>query len=265
VRENRINDARDITSEIIQGYGALLRSQIESGTISVTSAQNTLSSINVILEWMRRDKKCWQSPSQTVGNRSTVRLMAPRWLDRSLIAQITQKLLKSGNPYATRLTAMIGIGRELGLRWKETALLDARTAVAQALDDGTIRVLRGTKGGVERTVPCSSSLKLDSLRYAAAIQGPGENLIPPNTSFASFAQSASRLWHTNEGERFHDLRVAYACERYQEITGYPPPILNAGYMVAERDADMAVRLEISRELGHDRSDVLSHYIGGRSL
>lgn len=60
---------------------------------------------------------------------------------------------------------------------------------------------------------------------------------------------------------FHELRAAYACERYQEIMGTHAPVF--GSPVENREADYEARLTIANELGHGRIDVVSEYIGGR--
>lgn len=59
---------------------------------------------------------------------------------------------------------------------------------------------------------------------------------------------------------YHDQRAAYACDRYQVITGQPAPVCGGG--IPDREADMAARYQISEELGHGRADVASSYIGG---
>jgi hypothetical protein len=59
---------------------------------------------------------------------------------------------------------------------------------------------------------------------------------------------------------FHDLRAAYACDRYQALTGHPAPVV-AGERAAAKGDDMAAREVLSAELGHGRVDVVSAYVG----
>ncbi len=59
---------------------------------------------------------------------------------------------------------------------------------------------------------------------------------------------------------FHDLRVAYACERYEALTGTPAPVV-AGERVADRESDRAARVIIARELGHGRVEIVAAYCG----
>ncbi len=58
----------------------------------------------------------------------------------------------------------------------------------------------------------------------------------------------------------NDLRAAYACERYAELTGHPAPVV-AGHRSATREEDRAARTVIAQELGHGRIDVLGAYVG----
>ncbi|MNE77222.1 hypothetical protein D3C80_1735210 [compost metagenome] len=63
---------------------------------------------------------------------------------------------------------------------------------------------------------------------------------------------------------FHELRAAYACERYKQITHQPAPINGGNCYQLDQDLDQKARARISYELGHGRIDVVSAYIGGRA-
>ena len=60
--------------------------------------------------------------------------------------------------------------------------------------------------------------------------------------------------------KFHDLRAAYACRRYKELTGYPAPIISG--KIIDKEKDLIAREQISKELGHNRISVVSAYVGG---
>ena len=70
---------------------------------------------------------------------------------------------------------------------------------------------------------------------------------------------ARELLHAHGLKGFHDLRAAYACERYQQLTGQPAPV-NGG-RCADRTLDRKRAQQISHELGHNRIDVVAAYIG----
>ena len=57
-----IKDARMVTHEVISTYGTYLAGQVGSGAMAVAYAQNLLSSVNVVLETMRGDRKLRISP-----------------------------------------------------------------------------------------------------------------------------------------------------------------------------------------------------------
>jgi len=63
---------------------------------------------------------------------------------------------------------------------------------------------------------------------------------------------------------FHELRAAYACERYEQITQHRAPINGGQCYLVDRNLDRDARRQISYELGHGRIDVIGAYIGGRA-
>lgn len=69
--------------------------------------------------------------------------------------------------------------------------------------------------------------------------------------------------HTHDLKGFHELRAAYACERYEQITQHQAPINGGRCYEIDRCLDRDARTQISYELGHGRIDVVAAYIGGR--
>lgn len=61
---------------------------------------------------------------------------------------------------------------------------------------------------------------------------------------------------------YHELRAAWACERYLQETGCPAPVMK-GCQLYDPAVDAEARRIIARELGHDRTDVVAEYIGAR--
>lgn len=61
---------------------------------------------------------------------------------------------------------------------------------------------------------------------------------------------------------FHELRAAFACERYEHLTHHKAPIKGGQCYRADRSLDQLARRQISYELGHNRIDVVSSYVGG---
>ena len=105
---------------------------------------------------------------------------------------------------------------------------------------------------------------MHTLERAADRQGAAPNLIPTDQAYRQWRDHAYHVWqraaslHSLRG--FHDLRAAYACERYLEIAGCAAPAV-AGHRSASKEEDTAARSTIAQELGHGRTDVLAAYVG----
>lgn len=92
------------------------------------------------------------------------------------------------------------------------------------------------------------------------------NLIAPDESYLNVLQEivrpARETLHAHNLKGFHELRAAYACERYEQITQHRAPINGGKCCQIDRRLDRAARRQISYELGHGRIDVVAAYIGG---
>ena len=263
--ECNIKDARDIKRDAIAKYGDYLKQQVESKGMEVAYAQNLLSSVNTILSTMRKDTNLAVSPAHWAGQRTHVRTHIPNSLKRD---ELTQALciLESKKDHLLLLVA--SFCREFGLRFKEASLLNARTALRQAKTHNQINITEGTKGGrgkrADRWVPVTKEgLKL--LQTAQKLQSNNKNLIPERYNYAQWRDHANSQWRLatrNTSIRgFHDLRAAYACERYHQITGRPAPVLTDNKRTADKELDQKARMIIALALGHGRSQVLQSYIG----
>lgn len=260
-----VKDARDVTQQLLDTYAKELSSKVAAGEMKPSYAQNLVSSANTTLSALREDSAISVRPS-VVGARSTVRADAPGGVDRAAVGRAADALRAAGHE---RAASVIELARDLGLRQKEAALLDARDALDQARRTGKCNITEGTKGGrgreVDRLVPVSNNA-LATLERAAAVQDAGRNLIPENHSWAQFSAHVKGVALPalrNEGlGTIHDLRAAYACQRYAERTGHQAPVIE-GRRTATRDDDRKARQVITEELGHGRIDVVSEYVGGR--
>ncbi|CRM20124.1 hypothetical protein [Pseudomonas sp. 44 R 15] len=102
---------------------------------------------------------------------------------------------------------------------------------------GRINIQEGTKGGrlgapAPRWIMVNDHIR-DALAFAHHFSPDGSrNLLAPHESYLDFIQGTVRhardILHTHELKGFHDLRAAYACERYEQITQYPAPINGGG-------------------------------------
>ncbi|MEN1649068.1 integrase, partial [Pseudomonas aeruginosa] len=79
-----------------------------------------------------------------------------------------------------------------------------------------------------RWIPADSHVR-DALKFARQISPAGSrNLIAPNESYLNVLQEiispARGILHAHNLKGFHELRAAYACERYEQITQHRAPI-----------------------------------------
>ncbi len=151
--------------------------------------------------------------------------------------------------------------REFGLRREEAMKFQPSYA-----DRGDHLALKAswTKGGKAREIPIRTASQREVLDRAHKLAGRG-SLIPPNRSYVQHLKIYER--HTvNAGlHKMHGLRHAYAQSRYEELIGRPAPA--AGGATAkelspgQRNQDREVRFIISRELGHEREQITTVYLG----
>ena len=121
-----------------------------------------------------------------------------------------------------------------------------------------------TKGGKARTIPIRTPEQREVLDRAHKLAGKG-SLIPGSRNY----KQQVRIYdgHTLRAglSKMHGLRHAYAQQRYEELTGWRSPAAGGPPSISlahgQRDRDREVRLIISRELGHERRQVISVYLG----
>lgn len=251
-----------ITPQLVQEYGRGLADQVTAGKMSPAYAQNMVSAVNTVMHQVRE----WKSVSPTkdcqIATRSHVRDTPPHGIERGHLDRALDALRDAGQ---SRGAAVAELTRELGLRSKEASLLDVGKALKEAENRAAVTISKGTKGGRTREVPITSPSQISALSRAASAQGDGRALIPPGQNWQQWREGGLRdtreavQEHTGGG--LHDLRAAYACNRYETLTGTTAPVM--GGQIQDRDADKTAREQISNELGHDRIEVVAAYVGGR--
>ena len=261
-KENGVGRMERISPELVQQYGRELAQKVQSKQISASYAQNLVSSVNTV---MHLTPKSWQSVSPTrdcgIAERSLVR-DTPVLTEREPFNAALSALRASGN---FRGAAVAELARELGLRSKEAALLNAHSALKEAQNKGYITITDGTKGGRSREVPILHEKQLEALKNASHAQENARAVMPADKNWAQYRnelQNVREVLKENGFAGLHDLRSAYAADRYEQLTGQVAPINNGG-LITDKAADYAAREQITAELGHGRIDVVSAYIGGR--
>lgn len=261
-KEQGIGRMERITPELVQSYGRELAEKVESKQISASYAQNLVSSVNTV---MHLTPKEWESVSPTrecgIAERSLVRT-EPVLTAREPLSVALHALREAGD---YRGAAVAELAREFGLRSKEAALFNAHAALREAQTKGFISVVDGTKGGRAREVPVLHERQLEALKNASTAQENARAVMPAEKNWAQYRNELQSVRETLQQNGFaglHDLRSAYAADRYEQLTGQPAPINNGG-LITDKAADYAAREQITSELGHGRIDVVSAYVGGR--
>ncbi|SMF31795.1 MULTISPECIES: integrase domain-containing protein [unclassified Pseudomonas] len=267
-----INDARQIDRQTLLDYVSHLRNQVEQGALAIATAQNQLSSVNRTLAALRGDEYVKvPNPSKALGMRRTsVRCSVPQGQDREQVKRIVDVLCEHQQP---RAAAIVQLARTTGMRMRETILADLPRLQREAEQFGRINIQDGTKGGrsgasAPRWIMVDEHIR-DALRFADQVSPDGSrNLLAPNESYLYFQRRIVRpardILHQHNLNGFHELRAAYACERYEQITHHPASINGGHCYHLDRRLDQDARVRISYELGHGRIDVVSAYIGGRA-
>ena len=265
------NDARRIDRQTLLEYAGYLRQQVEQGAIGIATAQNRLSSVNRTMAALRGDQYVKvPRPSKALGTqRSTVRTRNPQGQDHEQVIRLVEAL-REKHP---RAAAIAQLARATGMRLREAILADLPRLKREAEHGDKINIQDGTKGGrggatAPRWITMDDHIR-EALRYAEQVSPDGSrNLLAPNESYLDFQREivlpARDILHTHNLKGFHELRAAYACERYEQITQHPAPINGGSCYQLDRHLDQEARAQISYELGHGRIDVVSAYIGGRA-
>ena len=267
----RLNDARQVDRDILMRYATYVREQVDQGNVGIATAQNRLSSVNRTMAALRGDQYVKiPSPSKALGlQRSSVRSDAPQGQDRAQVRLIVQALSERQQ---SRVRAIVLLARETGMRLREAILADLPRLQREAQRLGKINIQDGTKGGrsgalAPRWITVTDQVR-DALDKASETSPKGSrNLLAPDESYKVFIQTVVRpareILHEQGLKGFHELRAAYACERYEQLTGFPAPVNGGRGHREDRELDQRARQQISHELGHNRIDVVSAYIGGR--
>jgi len=246
-------------------YGAELAGKVRSGEMEASTAQNYVSAVNTVLGIARGNRALYVSPTADcrIDKRTGIAT------SNKAISEAEHRQLQESLP--ERLGAILEIQSQFGMRFKESALLDARVALKTALADGGIRIIDGTKGGRPRTVPIAKAEQVDALVKAVAIQD-GRSMVPRASRYADFQRACYR-----EFSNWHGERHAYAQARYEALVGAPCPVVagikhgkahhgflaeHLGMTVTQAKAwDIENRKIIAEELGHGRIGITNSYLG----
>lgn len=264
-----IKDMRKLEVSHLMQYADHLKDRFEAGEISASTAQNYLSAVNRVMEIARGDNKLRVDPVKEGGlpKRHGISLE-----DKSITQERHNIALAQA---CERTGVLLNLQRELGLRFEESAKLNAGKALAQAQSEGRVEIRDGTKGGRPRSVPILQQSQIKALEDAKKIQD-GRSMIPADQSYKEFRQNSYKE-AAKLGINYHGERRTYAQGRYEKLSGVKCPVragvkhgkVHHEYIAREKNIsietakslDREVRMQIARELGHGRVDVTNAYLG----
>lgn len=271
--EHKIDDARNITNAIFYEYAAYLKLLLAEEEISIDTATNRISSVNVVLAIMREDQKVRiDKISCALGeNRCYIRRSIPDGMDFLQVKELHNQLIAAGFP---RSAAIIMLARTTGMRLRECILADTPRLIREAAH-GQINVQDGCKGGrsgafAPRWISVTDEI-LYALKYARKVTPvSSRNLLAADETYIQFLRrevNASRpIIKLFDIKGYHELRAAFACDRYKELVGLLAPVFSRPDTTDKPDREKvrAARQVISRELGHERLEVSNAYVGSET-
>jgi len=133
-------------------------------------------------------------------------------------------------------------------------------------DKGEFIIMKGswTKGGKQREIPVLSKYQREILEKAHRLAGRG-SLIPSDRNYIQQLKIYERHTASAGLSKMHGLRHTYAQQRYLMLTGVDSPaaggLKNSELTKEQKLADTEARLIVSKELGHEREQVTTVYLG----
>ena len=187
-----------------------------------------------------------------IGKRSQVARESKAWeLKEAHPAKVTDEYVR----LSLRLQAAFGLRREEAIKFSPN----------YAIKDDHIKLKpTWTKGGRARTVPILNDGQrqlLEDIRKLAK----GGALIPPKKNYVKQLHRYERQVRDAGIKNPHGLRHAYAQRRYEELTGWKPPVAGGPASNSltndQRARDEGARKTIAEELGHGREEISATYLG----
>lgn len=246
-------------------FAAHVRVCVELGIWSQKYGVSLITAVNRLMYALHGNERIWISPAETLGRRTQVRCEVPDGMDLTQVEAALAAMRQAG---CKRAAAVLELASTFGVRVREACLADLDEWQHQARSKGHINVQIGTKGRrtADRLIKVNPD-KMGVLERALAARPKGSrNLVYHSGCYLDLVGgeiAEGRAILKEHGiKNYRENRAAFACRRYRELTGFDAPTLTGG-VVAPDEVDLRARRIISVELGHDRTDVLVSYIGGR--
>jgi len=243
-----VKGLKKIDSQVIEAYVATLKDRVEANELSRHTAESYISALNRIIEYTNTHlNKNLETVSQKEANltRGSFQYVNRAVSENTHNAFLSFLLEKSDDIRTQALQHSVMLQREFGLRMRESLAIKRET-IEQALRTNTLYLTArdGTKNGRSRDIPVRTIEQKELLKSIASFQQENNlKSLAPTTHLKqqySFAKNMQDSFNKSNNDYFHyhGERHAYAQQRIEEG---------------------ASKIEVSRELGHNRQEVTKTY------
>lgn len=175
-----------------------------------------------------------------------------------------EALARIDGPYAERMRLSLLLMRFFGMRRAEGIKFAPSYAIRRDGDQITSLHMKASwcKGGRARVIPVVTDHQREILEACERLVGSG-SMIPPELTYKEYLSKFEYRTRAAGIDRKHSFRHAYAQRLYEDVSGLPSPH-NGGVRPEteeEKERDHAARMEVSLQLGHNRLDVSTSYVG----
>ena len=242
-----VKGLKQIDSQVIEAYVATLQDRVQEGSLSRHTAETYVSALNRIIEYTNTHlNKNLETVSQKEAQLSRGSF---EYVDRSISKDTHEAFLsflnQNNDIKAQALSHSVELQREFGLRLRESLAIKQET-IQQALKSGYLHLTGqdGTKNSRTRDIPVRTEAQKELLKSILDFQKENNlKSLAPTTHLReqySFAKNMQDSFNKSDSDyfHFHGERHAYAQQRIEEG---------------------ASKIEVSRELGHNRQEVTRTY------
>jgi len=253
-RQLREAGFRQMTASSLNGkHVQALIGRWQNENLSAGTIKNRLSHLRW---WAEKVGKAGVLPADNAQlgvpeRRYVTNISKARELETAAFAKITDEYVRM----SLRLQAVFGLRREEAIKFQPAYA-----------DRGDCIVLKGswTKGGRERSIPITTAEQREVLQATHRLPGVG-SLIPADKRYIDQRHIYDGQCEQAGLSHMHGLRHQYAQNRYAVLTGWKAPAAGGSsrkaLTSAQREKDEQARQIISRELGHERTQITAVYLG----
>ena len=283
---NLLYDFRNLTRHNRDGSQATQKAR--QSTLVLVSSQlkelgfNQLRASKLKLKHVKKLIELWQSQDLSSGTNKN-RMSHIRWVSEKVekphMIPIDNKELGIGNrKYITNqdksidsnlierienknIKLSLRLQKEFGLRREESIKFNVNYA-----HQGEFIKLKNSwcKGGRARQIPITTTAQKELLTEIRNLVS-NSSLIPQEKRYIEQLNAYNYLLRKEKISKAHGLRHLYAQNRYKELTGFSCPAgggkVRKELLSCERALDKQARQVISQELGHNREEITSVYLG----